>query len=384
MKRVLVVHSDLGAPGGGQAVAAWALQALSEEYDTTLLTYRESDFGQVNSTFGCELRPDRLRIIRMPKLVERGLDLLPTQVELLRSGLLSRHARRLHAQRPFDALLSTDNELDLGGAKALLYVHYPWAYEGRPDERLTWRHRVPVVSALYPRVAQWLGGFSLSRMRRQVFLANSSFIANKVFEAHQLHPHVVFPPVPGGFPHVPWQDRRSAMVGIGRLSPEKSWHTAVDATDRVRAKGHPLELTLIGIPGSAEYVRELDDLARTRPWFRILHGIPRGELVREVSQHRYGIHAMRDEHFGIGVAELLRAGCLPFVHNSGGPLEIVGGRPELTYDSAEQAADRIVAMIEDPPRESQLRQAMLERAELFTETRFMAEILRHVQNVIET
>ena len=168
------------------------------------------------------------------------------------------------------------------------------------------------------------------------------------------------------------------------MSPEKNWHFAVETVDRVRARGRPLELTLIGAPGPGDYGRELDELARTRPWFRILRGISRNDLVREVVQHRYGIHAMVDEHFGIAVAELLRADCLPFVHNSGGPLEIVGGRAELMFDTAAQAADRIVAMIDNPRRESELRQAMRERSELFTETRFMAEIRRHVRNVIET
>ena len=64
-----------------------------------------------------------------------------------------------------------------------------------------------------------------------------------------------------------------------------------------------------------------------------------------MAQHRYGIHTMENEHFGIGVAEMVRAGCIPFVHDSGGPVEIVGGRSELRFrDAPEGAAAMAVAM----------------------------------------
>src|SRR5205823_2941286 len=42
-KRVLVVHPYLTAAGGANSVAAWALQALREEYDVSLATLAPVD-----------------------------------------------------------------------------------------------------------------------------------------------------------------------------------------------------------------------------------------------------------------------------------------------------------------------------------------------------
>ena len=58
--------------------------------------------------------------------------------------------------------------------------------------------------------------------------------------------------------------------------------------------------------------------ALQEPWVAILLGLSREELLQLASRQRYGLHAMQDEHFGIAVGDMLRAGCLPFVHNSGG------------------------------------------------------------------
>jgi glycosyltransferase involved in cell wall biosynthesis len=42
---------------------------------------------------------------------------------------------------------------------------------------------------------------------------------------------------------------------------------------------------------------------------------------------RYGIHGMLDEHFGMAPAELAAAGCIVFVPNDGGQVEIVDDDP---------------------------------------------------------
>lgn len=44
------------------------------------------------------------------------------------------------------------------------------------------------------------------------------------------------------------------------------------------------------------------------------------ELLKEFEQAYMGIHTMLDEHFGIGVVELMAAGLITIGHRSGGPL----------------------------------------------------------------
>ena len=44
-----------------------------------------------------------------------------------------------------------------------------------------------------------------------------------------------------------------------------------------------------------------------------------------MATHRYGIHGMREEHFGMAPAEMARAGAIVWVPRGGGQTEIVGG-----------------------------------------------------------
>ena len=44
-KRILFIQPNLHPPGGGEAVAAWFIEALKDEYDLTLLTWTPIDFA---------------------------------------------------------------------------------------------------------------------------------------------------------------------------------------------------------------------------------------------------------------------------------------------------------------------------------------------------
>jgi alpha-1,2-mannosyltransferase len=52
-----------------------------------------------------------------------------------------------------------------------------------------------------------------------------------------------------------------------------------------------------------------------------------------------GLHTMRDEHFGIGVVELMASGVITIAHRSGGPLmDIVRPAVSDSADNMDQAA----------------------------------------------
>ena len=54
-RRVLVAHPYLHASGGGNVVAAWALQALRDEFEVTLATLGPVDCAALNRNFGTSL-----------------------------------------------------------------------------------------------------------------------------------------------------------------------------------------------------------------------------------------------------------------------------------------------------------------------------------------
>ena len=340
-KRVLVVHPRVTAVGGGSSVAAWTLQALREHCDLSLATLQPLDCDALNRTWGTSLRASDVRLHVAPPRYRNLLHLMPTPGALLETCLTMRLAKGLDRQHHYDVLFGTHNEADFG-RRGITYVHYPWVYLPRPREEIRWFHRIPGAVGAYRFLCQRISRGSNEGLRRNVTIANSSFIAGRVRQAHGIGSMVVFPPVTSDFPDTPWEQRQPAMIAVGRINGCKRWEMAVAVVEEVRRRGHDLALTLIGHRDDPKYLERLQGLAATRPWFRMRWDLTREELLVAVASHRYGIHTMENEHFGMGPAEIVRAGCLLFAHNSGGPVEILGGESGLLFDDVAQAADKIV------------------------------------------
>jgi hypothetical protein len=68
------------------------------------------------------------------------------------------------------------------------------------------------------------------------------------------------------------------------------------------------------------------------------------------------------------------------VPDDGGVVEIVGGDERLIYHSEEDAVDKIDRMLRDPNLRAATLRDVNARAALFSEERFMAEILDVVDN----
>jgi glycosyltransferase involved in cell wall biosynthesis len=72
---------------------------------------------------------------------------------------------------------------------------------------------------------------------------------------------------------------------------------------------------------------------------------------------------------------MARAGCIPFVHSSGGQVEIVDEDPRLCYTTAEDAAAKILAVLRDRKLQDELRSTVHARSERFTPQAFVAGLL---------
>ncbi len=110
--------------------------------------------------------------------------------------------------------------------------------------------------------------------------------------------------------------------------------------------------------------------------------MPRQDLLELVARQRYGIHAKEDEHFGIGVAEMVRAGCITFAHNSGGTTEILGGDDRLLYASTGEAVEKIVRIMESPHETHSVRMFLQQQGELFGTDRFVREARQVVKQFL--
>ena len=369
--KVLLVQPSLDPPGGGNLVAAWMLEALRGEHALSLLTWQPPDVAACNRHYGTSLRGGDFAIYSVPALARRLGRLSPTPLALLKDAYLMRRGQALAADH--DLVLTCNNEGDFG-RRAIQYIHYPKLDRQRPAVDLRWYHASRGLVALYYRAAARVARLSPPRMKQNLTLVNSAYMAARVRTLHGIAPIVLHPPVPGDFPAIPWAERDNGFVCVGRLSREKRIDTIVDILRRVRAGGDDVTLDVVGIPDDRTHVRVVRRLAREHAaWMRVHLDVPRDELIRLMTRRRYGIHAMRDEHFGIAVAEMVRAGTIPFVSAGGGPVEIVG-TDTLCWSDPTDAVAKIRALLHSPERQSALCQHLAGRAALFSAERFCAAL----------
>ena len=383
MRRVLLVQPSLQPPGGGNGVAAWMLQALTEVHRVTVLSWTPVDVAPINRFFGTHLTRSSFDTIVLPRSWTASVDLTPLPLALVRSGLLMRYARRF--SDAYDVIVGVHNEADYG-RRGIQYIHYPTYFRPRPAVDFRWYHRYAPVLNTYYRFADSLGDFSLARMKANLTLTNSYWTAGRVREFLGIDADVLYPPVTRPATIPAWTDRQHGFLAIGRVSPEKDFERIIRILSKVRTTAPTITLTVVGTwdRKSARYYNHLRQLAEAEgSWIQFRRDVSRDELAALMTTHRYGIHGMREEHFGMAPAEMAAAGMLVWVPAGGGQTEIVGDEPLLQFDSDGAAVDHIARVIGNDRDQRRLQEYLAHRAERFSTDRFVAEARAIVANFQE-
>jgi len=373
MKRVLLVQPSLQPPGGGNGVAAWVLQALVPDHDVTVLSWCPVEIEPINRFFGTHLENNQFHSIVVPRSWRVVPDHLPVPATLIKLSLMMRYTRQVSAG--FEVVFGVFNETDYG-RKGIQYIHYPTYLRPRPEVDLRWYHRPRSGLPLYYALADQIADFSLARMKQNVSLVNSNWTGAHVERFLGIKTRTLYPPVADPAPGAPWPERRHGFLAIGRISPEKEYERVMTILARVRERIPDITLTIVGTADRhvRRYHNRLLDLARALgPWIEFRQNISRDEIRSLMATHRYGIHGMREEHFGMAPAELARAGCIVWVPRGGGQMEIVGEEPALMFDSDSDAVAKIVKTLDDPVEQARLR-SVLEATERFSTTQFVRQV----------
>jgi len=380
MRRVLFLQPSVQPPGGTSGVAAWMIHALQADYDLSVLTLEPFVAEPINRFYGTRIDPTRVHALRAEPHLYPWLKRLPLPLALLKSSLLFRWQHKLAGD--FEVLITANNEADLH-AHGIQYVHYPANLRPRPevdrrDYHWDW------LTAPYYAACDRLAGFTRAGVKQNLTLVNSDWTGRLMSRWYDgLATMTLYPPVAGDFQEVPWSDRANDFLCIGRIAPEKDLDRVFDILTAVRERVPDVRLHLIGTGDHSAYCRHIRRVARERAWVTLHEDVSRAELVRLISAQRYGIHAMAEEHFGMGVAEMVRAGCLVWVPNGGGQVEIVGGDERLVYRSNAEAVDKITAVLTDDALAERVRAALSPQRERFSEERFVEDFLRVVSDFCE-
>src|SRR5579883_1427813 len=174
-RTVLITHPYIAPSGGGEVVAAYALQALSRDFEVSVATLAPLDLKALNRSFGTFLRDGDFETLVAPQHYRWAASHAPGDNRLLKQHLTVAWARQLAGKRRFDLLFSTQNEVDFG-RPGIQYIHYPgWYFPPHPDHS-RWFHRIPGAIDVYHRLCVAVSKSTEEGIEKNLTLVNSSFI----------------------------------------------------------------------------------------------------------------------------------------------------------------------------------------------------------------
>ena len=371
--------------GGSECALMWATDALVKEYRVHLITTGDPDLQSLNALYGTSVPANAVTVIRVP--LPRLLA-CTHKAAALRGHWHQRYCRRI-ADR-YDVLFSAYNLCDFGRPAIQRIADFSWAPDVRAaaDPASTGSrgfHQTNFLNRLYLGACRMVSPPSGRNLfTNDLLIANSQWTASILKENYGVrNVRVIYPPVPGDFPDVPWEERAPDFVCLGRLSREKRIETIIDILKRVRAMGHTPKLHIIGGTDGSSYARGVMETAQTEGDWIVWHGEQQGEEKRRLlAKCRYGIHACPFEGFGIAVAEMVRAGCVPFVPATGGAAEIVGHDAALCWRSPDEAAGTIDGMLRAESAQTAACHALRQQATLFSTASYQVAICATVHTMI--
>jgi len=322
----------------------WTAEALKRDFAVPLVTAGPVDLAQLNRFYGTAISSREISVSSLPMPRSLGGRKAP-------SGLRGAFATRALKQfaRGYDLLISTYNPCDFGVPAIQCVADFSWDEELRrrfdppPGGVRGLFHRLPWLRDPYLRLCRIVAPPSGRNLfsGEDMIVANSRWTAAKLRERYGVEAEVVYPPVAGECPDIPHERRRDDFVCIGRISAEKRIERMINIVAGVRRRGHDVRIRIIGPLDSSPYSRRIGSLAQRHPEWVILEGSCVSEKKAGIMANcRYGIHGREGEAFGIGVAEMVKAGCITFAPAEGGPAEIVS-HAALLYRDNDDAVEKI-------------------------------------------
>jgi glycosyltransferase involved in cell wall biosynthesis len=309
------------AGGGAEDVAAKTIKLLIEEgHSVTLYTRDSVSVEDYRRFYGEELK---CSIAVRKALFDAKL--FPTRYRFLTNELWLKGSR--------DGVL-----LDLSPSIVPLYLRNP---------KLVYFHNVPKFdlsianSGLMKLAFCPYNAFARYLVRKFVadehihMIANSRFTQARLARCH-VKARVIYPPVDLDQWRRPMHhNQRRGIVSLARFAPQDpqkrhDWQLEI-------VRGRKDDLIAMGNCLNSSQEAHLSKLRENAPSnVRFVTNAPL-ETVRDIlSRRKVFLHTAFEEPFGMSIVQSIAAGCIPLVHDSGGPREIVPMR-ELRFKTVSEA-----------------------------------------------
>lgn len=235
-----------------------------------------------------------------------------------------------------------------GGCQVVAYVHYPSISSdmiGRVASRESSHNNASDVASsplyttlklIYYRCFAFI--YSFVGSGAHIVMVNSSWTKGHIDSLWKIKSTVVYPPCDTeAFKDFPLRNRERVIVSVAQFRPEKGHGLQLEAMEQL-LKDHPeyrqkegsenpraVQLVMVGSARNSSDQARIEYLKAKAKELGISDNVtfvinaPFSELQSWLARSKIGLHAMLDEHFGIGVVEYMAAGLIPVAHNSAGP-----------------------------------------------------------------
>lgn len=196
--------------------------------------------------------------------------------------------------------------------------------------------------------------YSVCGMCCDLSLTNSTWTNNHIIRLWRNCPFVkiVYPPCDlNPFTNLNLCESKKTfqVVSLSQFRPEKNHRLQLDIAAKVIEKDPSVKFVLVGGcrgPEDEDRVTELKQYAEELNISKSVQfkvNLPFIDLLSCLQSSTIGLHTMTDEHFGIGIVELMAAGLITIAHNSGGPrADIIKKGEGFLCASASEYAETIL------------------------------------------
>jgi glycosyltransferase involved in cell wall biosynthesis len=354
-----IFHPALNICGGAEWVAVNVINCLKKAgYDTLVLTDKRIDQERMLALFGEKVCADAQMLF--PLEFFHVTD---------QHNIYSDFIRTVCLREKCDILIDTYSNALLPGVH-LTYVHFPFfgrlvGFDGETNviRKLLNTYYFPYL--LYER--------RNASNRNRIIFANSKYTMNAIRKITGAASIVLYPPIPRSFfSSECCFDRENIVVSVDRISPDKKL-TMIPQIARLTDK--KIRFLIIGLTESKSELNKILNLIRSNGLsdrVKVMTDVPREKVQSILRSSKVFLHPASGEHFGVSIAEGMASGCIPVVHNSGGPTEFVPER--FRFNEATEAARKIEkAVLGWSPEDANECKRIAQR---FSEEAFSTKFLR--------
>lgn len=358
MNRIALVHDWFDCVAGSEKVVREMLKCFPHCTVYALIDHLD---GQQKQYLGVDAIETSL-IQRLPfhkKRFRNYLPLMPFAVEQFDVGDADVVLSSSHAFAK--GVLTSSEQLHVS------YVHTPIRYawdlqhEYLRQQGLNWGPKAWLVRAALHYIRNWDRG---TADRPDVYVANSHFVAQRIWKTYHRKAHVIYPPVDVQR-FTPEHRKENFYLAAGRLVPYKRFDLVVEAFSQVK----DAQLFVIG---DGSEMAKLKSLAGPNV---TLLGYQSDEVLVDYMRRAKGFVFGALEDFGIMPVEAMACGTPVIGLGRGGTREtIVHGKTGLHFESQtpDSLADAI-ATFQELPEDYFNTDEIRKHAEYFSEERFGAE-----------